>query len=200
MPDEQPAGKPTKLSSYSLLSPLYLNQRPAPMINNAKILATHLVAIDDDQYQTLHVIDQPLEFAYVNKRTQLPGANSLLQQRRTTQQKRALSLDDALGQQQGAETLHEFYERFADLHSAQPDADQLHARAFAGSSSQRVQVTRDQLSSCRVHLHVHTWEREEVGGKKLATICRSFASAWPVCIPWPTLPCCAQSAVGKKLV
>jgi uncharacterized surface protein with fasciclin (FAS1) repeats len=68
---------PFQFQSYAgLMSPLYLNSVPNGhssgfYVNNAKIVASYLIQIDQDNYQTLHLIDEPLEFAYVNRRAQL---------------------------------------------------------------------------------------------------------------------------------
>lgn len=137
-----------QLSSYAMLSPLYLSSDQSnslSFVNNAKILATHLIQIDADTFQVLHLIDQPLEFAYVNKRTQLrsPSGTSSTTSR-STNLKRSISLDD-LWQPTEQQALIEFQERFADIQTQQPLADLYRARALKGG--QRVEsLTKRELN------------------------------------------------------
>jgi len=146
---------PLQFASYSLLSPLYLNQaaaassargQPASLfVNNAKVLATHLVQIEQDQFQVLHLIDQPLEFAYVNRRTQVRGQA----RPRAATVRRAASLDDVLFGEQPNGTPFEFYERFGELSAAasEPQLDLYRARAFRGSQQlERLSLSRDQFN------------------------------------------------------
>lgn len=167
-PDEN-TKYPRQFSSYSLLSPLYLNQvqvqlqlnpsspssSTAYFVNNARILATHLIPIEGqpDNYQTLHVIDQVIEFAYVNRQTQLRPAtgaqstslSSSLANKRTATIKRAFNLDELVAQ---PEAVYEFYERFSDYQANQAQVDLFHARVFKGTqqTAQKLSLSRDQLN------------------------------------------------------
>lgn len=155
---------PFRFTSYSLLSPLYLNQvQPAGsrssssqpgsvFVNNAKILATYMIPIDGEQYQTLHVIDQVIEFAYVSRRTefrsgatgstgnQLMMGTSSSGSRKTTTVKKALNLDDLMNDQTSVEGAVEFYARFGDLSANQAQVDLIHARALKGSQQERLDI------------------------------------------------------------
>lgn len=171
MPDES-TKYPVQLNSYALLSPIYLNylappvvagasggsqQPPAIYVNNAKIIASHLIQIEPDNYQTLHVIDQPLEFAYLNRKTQIRNSSPLtMAGSKFASVKRPLSLDDLASRSEAAEqagALQEFQERFGDLQANQAHADLYHARALRAAPAgqpaapQRVApLTRDQLN------------------------------------------------------
>lgn len=155
MPDEN-TKYPRQFNSYSLLSPLYLNQlvqnpnkQATYFVNNAKILATYLFPIENgapDTYQTLHVIDQVIEFAYVNRQTQLrspstSNAQSMSGKRTTATLKRAFNLDEFVAQPEAG---YEFYERFFDYQTNQPQIDLYHAQVFKGSqqAAQKVSLTR----------------------------------------------------------
>lgn len=167
MPDEN-TKYPLQFSTYSLLSPLYLSQQQqqqhasrnaAPtanvFVNNAKILATHLIPIDADNYQTLHIIDRVLEFAYVNRRAQLrspgvsaggaAGSSAGAQVRKATV-KRSFSLDDLTASGADQSPAFEFYERFADIQAGQPQVDLYHERVYRASHQQRVSLSKDQFN------------------------------------------------------
>lgn len=110
-----------------MASPLYLNQLDGSnfYINNAKILASFHIPIGDStlgdeqaaNYQTLHVIDSPVEFAYANRRQTIRDSNA----RHSMNSNRRVSLDlDELGSSQSDQlaALLDFYERSIDLSAA----------------------------------------------------------------------------------
>jgi len=168
--------QPLQFYSYESLSPLYLNELVAnskreSYVNNARILQTFLFPIDPEgNYQVLHIIDTPLDYAYVNRRQQIrapqvgggasgaslssaiSAASSMGSSGATKFRtvKRALSLDDLLGQQTAGarEAILEFGDRFGDLRTKLAQADVLHARALKHSDpSQRVAlVSREALN------------------------------------------------------
>lgn len=184
-PDET-ANYPVQLSSYAALSPIYLNRqvrhaqgRPTATnyyVNNAKILATYLIQIDPDNYQTLHLIDLPLDYVYLNKRTQIrspssgssssssmssssmgsnPSASSQVNSRYASV-KRPLSLDEfttKVEANEQAQAIKEFQDRFGDLSANEPQIDLYHVR----SSPRNVQlVSKDQVNLERLVRFVRT--------------------------------------------
>lgn len=177
MPDEN-TKYPRQFNSYSLLSPLYLNQvahpsskQPSYYVNNAKILATYLMPIENgtpDTYQTLHVIDQVIEFAYVNRQTQLrspsaTNAQSMSSKRTTATLKRAFNLDELVAQPEAA---YEFYERFSDYHTNQAQIDQFHTKVYKGSQqTQRVTLTRDDFNLEKLIKLIKQQHSRELKGK-----------------------------------
>lgn len=138
-----------QVSTYAFLSPLYLDQARG-YVNNAKILATHLIPIgsqsspDSASYQTLYVIDQPLEFAYVSHRVQLRSPAVSSRKSGSTTVKRSLTLDDLLGSSDGSQAAYEFHERFSGLQTNQAQVDLYHTRQFKGIKQQleHIQLAR----------------------------------------------------------
>lgn len=143
---------PQQIYTYSQSSPLYLyqqqqqqhqptvaNQKAALFVNNARILATYLIQINPDNYHTLHVIDQPLDYIYTVRR----GGPKL-----ATRIKRPLTIDDLWAEGQApANALHEFQERFANLQSDSLPVDLVHTRAYRDSQrSQRLLLDRKELN------------------------------------------------------
>lgn len=181
MPDAE-TKYPLQFNSYALLSPIYLTQgRPGAgsgsgpiFVNDAKILASHLIQIDADTYQTLHVIDKPLEFAHLNRRAQLRasqptspssaaslGAPASATAARFASLKRPLHLDDLAGRQEANElagAIADFHERFRDLPANQPQVDLFHERSLRlaqlPAAAQRIPPpSRQQLNLERLGRH-----------------------------------------------
>lgn len=177
MPDEN-TKYPRQFSSYSLLSPLYLNQviqssnkQASYFVNNAKILATYLIPIENgapDTYQTLHVIDQVIEFAYVNRQTQLrspsaTNAQSMSGKRTTATLKRAFNLDELIAQPEAA---YEFYERFSDYQTNQPQIELYHTRVYKGSQQkQRLSLSREDFNLEKLIKLIKQKHSKELRGK-----------------------------------
>lgn len=113
-------------------SPLYIQQTERGLfVNNARILATHRIAIDQDNYHTLHLIDQPLDYAYKTIR------------RKHQALKLPLSLDDLWNPSEPdvQKTLAEYQANFSDIQSDLLGADLLHARAYKdGAHQERIRL------------------------------------------------------------
>lgn len=139
---------PHQFQSYSQCSPLYLNRLADGrlLVNNAKILATYVIQVEAD-FQVLHVIDRPLEFACISRRAPMqtlgpaaaaggaaaPSAGADARSLTATI-KRPLDLAFLAGQEAGEQAelaqtaIGEFVERFADLSSGQPEVELYSAR------------------------------------------------------------------------
>lgn len=113
-------------------------------MNNAKILATYLIPIDADNFQTLHLIDSILDYAYLNRKAQMRSASPQSSRKTTTTTKRSsFSLDDLLSSTSSESPIVEFYERFADLQASQPQVDLYHARVYKGTQQQKISMPRE---------------------------------------------------------
>lgn len=113
-------------------------------VNNAKVLATYMIPIaDDDNYQVLHLIDSPLEFAYLMKKNQVKpiGANN---NKKFT--KKSLNLDDfEANSYEQQQAMFDFYERFGDYQTSMANIDLLHSRVFKSPNFQREQQQKISL-------------------------------------------------------
>lgn len=134
---------PHQIYTYSQSSPLYLyqpaGQKAAGLfVNNARVLATYLIAINQDNYHTLHVIDQPLDYIHTSRR----GAQ------KSQRVKRPLTIDDLWsGDDAPASALLDFQEHFANLLANSLPAELAHARAYRDSQrSNRLALDRNQLN------------------------------------------------------
>ena len=166
-----------------MLSPLYLTtasshahqqQAAQVYVNDAKILASYLIQLDADTYQTLHLIDKPLEFAYVNRRAQLRhGAGSGASPAQTSASsvqtkfatvKRPLSVDELASDEQ-AQAIVEFAERFGDLQTGSAQIDLFNTRSMQLATSFQAKPNLQRLA---------TPTRNQVQLEKLARLFRKL--------------------------
>lgn len=109
-------------------------------VNNARIIATFFIG----DLQTLHLIDAPLEFAYVNRKQRVRESAS---RTRYSVRKTALDLDElANGNSDELESLHQFYARFSGLSSGSARANLYEPRSALADAAGLGKLGRDQLS------------------------------------------------------